>query len=48
MIKQTSVKLVENVWIEFGEFTKEIKGYNSIQLMSLALVEFLDRYRVKK
>ena len=46
--KQSSVRIVENVWVEFQEFVKEAKGkFNTIELLSLAILEFLEKYRTK-
>ncbi len=46
--KQSSVRIVENVWLEFQEFVKEAKGkFNTIELLSLAILEFLEKYRTK-
>lgn len=45
-IKQTSIKIVENVWTEFQEYSKDTH-YGSIELLSLALLEFLEKYRVR-
>lgn len=44
-VKQTSVKVVENVYNEFTEYCKGKKGFSTIELHSLALLEFLEKYR---
>lgn len=45
-VKQTSIKVIANVWEEFQHFVKNNKRYNSIEYISLALLEFLEKYRV--
>lgn len=47
IVKQTSVKIVENVWQEFQNFTKINKTYSTIEMLSLAILEFLEKYSVK-
>lgn len=44
-VKQTSIKVVENVYNEFTEYCKGKKGFSLIELHSLALLEFLEKYR---
>lgn len=46
-VKQTSVKVVENVWQEFQHFVKANKTYSSIEYLSLAILEFLEKYRAE-
>lgn len=45
IIKQTSIKVVDNVWQEFQLFAKSNKTYSSIEYLSLALIEFLEKHR---
>lgn len=45
IIKQTSIKVVDNVWQEFQLFTKSNKTYSGIEYLSLALIEFLEKHR---
>lgn len=45
IIKQTSIKVVDNVWQEFQLFVKSNKTYSSIEYLSLALIEFLEKHR---
>lgn len=47
IVKQTSVKIIENVWQEFQSFSKTNKTYTTIEYLSLALLEFLEKYRIK-
>ena len=47
IVKQTSVKIVKNVWEEFQSFTKINKTYTTIEMLSLAILEFLEKYSVK-
>lgn len=44
VVKQTSVKVVDNVWQEFQQFIKSRKNYSSIEYLSLAILEFLEKY----
>lgn len=44
-VKQTSVKVVDNVWQEFQQFVKTNKRFSSIEYLSLAILEFLEKYR---
>lgn len=44
-VRQTSVKVVDNIWQEFQQFTKTNKTYTSIEYLSLAILEFLEKYR---
>lgn len=47
VIKQTSIKVVENVYNEFINYCKNKKsGYSTIELYSLALLEFIEKYRI--
>ena len=46
VVKQTSVKVVENEWQEFQQFVKANKTYSSIEYLSLAILEFLEKYRL--
>lgn len=46
-VKQTSVKVVDNVWQEFQQFVKSNKTYSSIEYLSLAILEFLEKYRTQ-
>lgn len=46
VVKQTSVKVVDNVWQEFQQFVKANKTYSSIEYLSLAILEFLEKYRL--
>lgn len=39
-----SARVVENVAIDFKEFTKNNKTHNAIKLHSLALLEFMNKY----
>lgn len=43
-VKQTSVKVVDNVWQEFQQFAKTNKTYSTIEYLSLAILEFLEKY----
>lgn len=45
IVKQTSVKVVDNVWQEFQQFVKSHKNYSGIEYLSLAILEFLEKYR---
>lgn len=46
-IKQTSIKIIDNVYNEFTQYCKQKKNhYSSIELHSLALLEFLEKYRI--
>lgn len=42
--KQVSVRVAEKVWVDFQNFVKNNKKYNTIELLSLALFEFLTKY----
>lgn len=46
-VKQTSIKIVDNVWQEFQQFIKNNKDYSGIEYLSLAILEFLEKYNKK-
>lgn len=45
-IKQTSIKVIEGPYEEFNEFCKG-NHYSKVELLSLALLEFIEKYRSK-
>lgn len=44
-VKTTTVRLYDKVWNDFREFTDEFKEYKSMDLVSQALLEFMDKYK---
>lgn len=45
-VKQTSIKVIEGAYEKFNEFCKG-NHYSKVELLSLALLEFIDKYRAK-
>ena len=44
-IKRTTIRINEKVWDLFDEFVKNKKVYDKHDLMSAALMEFMDKYK---
>lgn len=44
-VKTTTVRLYNDVWKQFGEFMSSYKEYKSMDLISMALLEFMDKYK---
>ena len=44
-VKTTTVRLYVNVWEEFREFTEGYKEYKSMDLISMAMVEYIEKYK---
>jgi hypothetical protein len=44
-IQTTTVRLHSNVWSDFRKFTKRYKKYKSMDLVSMALVEYMEKYQ---
>ena len=40
----TTIRLYSEVWEQFKDFTESYKEYKSIDLVSMALLEYIDRY----
>lgn len=45
-VKQTSIKVIEGVYDKFNDFCKD-NHYSKTELISLALLEFINKYGVK-
>jgi len=44
-VKITTVRLYSEVWEHFREFIEENKQFKSMDLISMAMVEYMDRYK---
>lgn len=44
-VKTTTIRLYTDVWSDFREFSEKFKEYKSMDLVSMALVEYMDKYK---
>ncbi|MFV3031581.1 hypothetical protein [Clostridium botulinum] len=44
-IKTTTVRLYGNVWKDFREFMEQYKEFKSMDIVSMALIEFMEKYK---
>jgi hypothetical protein len=44
-VKTTTVRLYSDVWKDFREFMEQYQEYKSMDLVSQALIEFMDKYK---
>ncbi|HDK7162293.1 TPA: hypothetical protein PTV34_003677 [Clostridium botulinum] len=44
-VKTTTVRLYSEVWNNFREFMEQYKEFKNMDIVSMALIEFMDRYK---